>query len=53
MILIASGPVVRINPHEVHIKDAEFYDELYIGGSKGKSNKWFWSVSRSINLQLL
>ncbi|KAL8843749.1 MAG: hypothetical protein Q9176_001957 [Flavoplaca citrina] len=38
------GPVIRINPHEVHIKDAEFYDELYIGGSKGKSNKWFWSM---------
>ncbi|KAL8853731.1 MAG: hypothetical protein Q9221_001374 [Calogaya cf. arnoldii] len=38
------GPVIRINPYEVHINDPEFYDELYIGGSKGKSNKWYWSM---------
>lgn len=42
---MTSGPVIRINPYEVHINDPEFYDELYIGGSKGKSNKWYWSVS--------
>ncbi|KAL8729138.1 MAG: hypothetical protein Q9181_005111 [Wetmoreana brouardii] len=39
------GPVIRINPFEVHINDPDFYDELYLGASKGKSNKWFWSVS--------
>lgn len=41
------GPVVRINPYEVHIngmEDPDFYEELYVYGSKRKSNKWFWSV---------
>ena len=39
------GPVIRINPYEVHINDPEFYDELYLGSSKAKTDKWFWSVS--------
>jgi cytochrome P450 len=36
------GPVVRINPDELHFKDAEFYDEIYSGGSKkrDKYDKW-------------
>ncbi|KAL8813202.1 MAG: hypothetical protein Q9200_000431 [Gallowayella weberi] len=38
------GPVIRINPYEVHINDPEFYEELYVGGSKGKTNKWHWSM---------
>ncbi len=41
----STGPVVRINPYEVHINDPEFYDKLYVGASKGKTDKWFWSVS--------
>lgn len=36
---------MRINPYEVHIYDPDFYDELYVGSTKAKTNKWYWSVS--------
>ena len=43
------GPVVRINPYEVHIMDSDFYEELYVNASKGKSkvDKWHWAVGIS------
>ena len=35
---------MRINPYEVHINDPDFYEELYVYGTKGKSDKWYWSM---------
>lgn len=42
--VINIGPIIRINPYEIHINDPYFYDELYVTGSKGKTDKWAWSV---------
>ena len=39
------GPIIRINPYEIHIIDPEFYDELYVGHNKRKSDLWSWTVS--------
>lgn len=43
----AIGPIIRINPYEVHIMDSEFLDELFVGSSKRKTNKWYWSVRKT------
>ncbi|KIW03319.1 uncharacterized protein PV09_05530 [Verruconis gallopava] len=37
------GPIVRINPEELHIDDPSFYDEVYVGPTR-KTNKWPWSA---------
>jgi cytochrome P450 len=34
------GPIVRISPYELHIDDIEFYDELYVGASVRRTDKY-------------
>lgn len=36
------GPIVRINPHELHIKDPEFYNDIY---AIERRNKYQWFVN--------
>lgn len=38
------GPIIRINPYELHIDDPEFHDELYVTAIKRKSDRWSWVV---------
>ncbi|KAF1949228.1 putative P450 monooxygenase [Byssothecium circinans] len=37
------GPVVRINPHELHISDPTFYDSVYVGPAR-RTEKWDYSA---------
>ncbi|KAI9701472.1 MAG: hypothetical protein M1836_001527 [Candelina mexicana] len=32
------GPIVRVNPTELSIRDAEYYNDLYVSGGKRRTN---------------
>jgi hypothetical protein len=33
LLSIHMGPIVCVNPHELCIRDADFYDKIYVSGS--------------------
>jgi len=39
------GPIIRINPQEVHIATASYYDEIYAGGGR-RRDKWEWFTNQ-------
>lgn len=43
-LLRATGPIIRINPHEIHVYDPAFYDELYTNPPR-KRDKYQWWVN--------
>lgn len=38
------GPIIRINPYEIHINDPEFIDDIYVGSSSRKTDKYPWAM---------
>lgn len=37
---VTSGPIIRVTPDELSIKDPKYYDQVYVVGSVRKTNAW-------------
>lgn len=44
-MLKSTGPIVRINPWELSVKDSEFYTELFVAGNTRRTEKWASSLA--------
>ncbi|ERF75987.1 hypothetical protein EPUS_01353 [Endocarpon pusillum Z07020] len=44
------GPVIRINPHEIHCNDPEFIDDIYSGPSR-KTDKYRFTGRKTLTKQ--
>lgn len=40
-----TGPIVRINPWEIHIKDPEFFDKIYTMTPKLDKDHWYYNFA--------
>ncbi|KAI9747825.1 MAG: hypothetical protein M1815_003852 [Lichina confinis] len=46
-----AGPIVRINPYELSIRDSQYYDELYVAGSVRPSDRYEGFVSGVVDFE--
>lgn len=45
---VCQGPVIRINPHEIHCNDPEFIDNIYTGSSR-KTDKYRFTGRKTLS----
>ncbi|KAL8663897.1 MAG: hypothetical protein Q9202_003446 [Teloschistes flavicans] len=45
------GPIVRINPFELSIRDSEYYDELYVAGSVRATDRYEGFVNGVVDFE--